>query len=252
MINRLKYYSSRTSLVLLVVILGAFTSPFKPIDTSLKEVKIVFDKMNELGTNGKTCYLNYQVKALLNEKDKQGNNIVSSSKIEMMTAAKNSWLFSDKMNIYRDQKTTITVLPTQKVIYLADAVVGKKEERLYDKLSVLQDSIFKCAEKVETLEVKNKPFNKVVTLYLNPKMSQFLELKKVVYCINTTSNTLHKVDLEYMPDKQYKTLEYVFTNMDYDYKKTNISVPVTTLFFEKKNKLKAEYTGYKVIDNRKK
>jgi len=225
---------------------------FNVVDPCLKEVRAVFDRMNETTASGKVFHLNYGIKAVLNEKDKQEKNIISASSIEMLTSNKYSWILSEQMKVYKDNINTITVLPQRKLIYLSDAVMGAKDENMYTKLKQLQDTIFKNSEKVECVNVTGQLYNKTVTLFLNSKISQALEMKKVTYYINSTENTLQRVFVEYIPNKQYKTLDYVFTDADFDYTKVNIAVPVEQLLYSGKGLLKQEYKGYEVIENRKK
>ena len=246
----LKYSTNifvKFSLLLITVVL---VMSFKSNDPCLNEVRAVFEKMNQAPQNGKIVYVPYSVKAVLNEKDKEEKNIESASDIEMFSSNKHSWILSKQMNVYKDGEYTMTVLPDRKQIYLTDAVV-EKDDNMFSKLKQLQDTLFNNCEKVLCVDAQGVGYDKTIILFLNSKFSQFLEMKKVVYYINSSEKILHRVYVEYAPEKQYKSIDYVFGTADYDYKKTNISASVEQLLYVGKT-VKQEYKGYQIIDNRKK
>jgi hypothetical protein len=225
---------------------------FQIKDPALLEVRQVFDKLNEVAGGSKVSYINYSVISKLKEKDGSGNNITNSGVFELISTAKQNRIYNKDMIVLKDQTNTFTILPSRKVIYISDAVIGKKEERLYEKLKVLQDTIFKNALKVTTELVKGKSYDKIVNVVLNDKIGKYLAMKQVAYYINTQNKTLKKVFVEYLPDQQFITLEYNFNETNFDYKKADMTIPVKNLVFESGKNLKKDYLDYKVIDNRNK
>src|SRR4051812_46957332 len=116
---------------------------FQESETCLKEVRAVFDKLNDASNLVKhVSYMNYTVTSVAAEKDNDGKNIVSSGSFEMISSSKENRIYSKEMVVLKGQENTFTVLPGRKMIYISDAVIGKKDENLYDKLKILQDTIF--------------------------------------------------------------------------------------------------------------
>lgn len=235
----------------LLLILSACCLSFGIIDPCLLEVRQVFDKLNEVSINSKeVSYLNYTV--ISTSKDAAGKSFVSKGVFEMISTSKQNRIYSKDMIVLKDQSNTFTIMPSRKMIYISDAVIGKKDENLYDKLKILQDTIFKNTTKVDCESVKGQLYNKIVTVFLNDKLSSFIDIKKASYYINSDDKTLKKVFVEYVSNKQFETIEYVFNETNFDYKKADMSVPVRKLVYENNTTLKKEYESYKVIDNRKK
>ncbi len=235
------------------LLLMSFTTSNTSSKAALTEVSKIFDKLNLSASEGKNvCYLNYTVTAKLNSKETNGQNIISTSQFELITNKNQSRIISKEMMVLKDEENTITILPSRKMIYLADAVNGNKNENLYAKLKPLQDSIFKHSEKVETEDVKGKTYNKIITIQLDQKMANFIDIESASYYINTDTQVLNKVVVNYLPNKQYQQLEYNFNEVSFNYNKVNMQAPVKKQVFEHGKNLKKEYQDFKVIDNRKK
>ncbi|MFL5763621.1 MAG: hypothetical protein ACJ77K_06735 [Bacteroidia bacterium] len=226
-------------------------SSFNRDQNGYMEVRTAFDKMNDAVTGGNVFHINYSVKAVLNEKDKDNKNIVNSSEIEMYTTSSNSWILSKEAKIYKDNSNTITVLPDKKLIFFSDGAPAKKDEYIYAKLKQIQDTIFSNSKVVEATDVQGMPWNKKVRVVPNDKISHLLEMKTITYYLNTNDNSLKRVYVEYLPDKQFVTLDYLFTGIDYNCSKINMKQPAINMVYSGK-KLKSEFEDFKVIDNRKK
>lgn len=218
----------------------------KPDTDCLRDVKKVFDVMNQTVVDGNVCYLKYTVITGSSTEDENERTF------EMITTKSKSHLYSKEMIILKDEKHTFSILPTRKIIYWADVVPLKKGEHLYDQLSMLQDSIFKNVKKLECLDVAEKPYTKIVSIDLNDKMSAFLGIRRASYYINDVTNLLSKVVVFYLPGNQHERLEYNFKEIDLDYKKSDMNVPVQKLVFENEQKLQTAYQGFQIKDNRKK
>jgi hypothetical protein len=230
----------------------AFGPPSKTEKQYLSRVSGIFDKLNAAASNSKNaCYINYTVTAQLNAKNNKEKNLQSKSTYELISFKGQSRVSSPEVIVLKDEKNTFTILPSRKTIYWADAVKGKKNDNIYGKLKQMQDTIFNNATKVECAEVSGKAYDQVITIYLNDKIANYIDIRKVVYHINAKQGLLNKVYVEYLPDRQYEKVEYAFNEMDLDYTKADMSTPVKALVFDGKS-LQKQYLGYKLIDNRKK
>lgn len=235
---------------ILLVILGF---SFKVTDPCLLEVKAVFDKLNTMPASPKEAsYLHYTVIATLTDKNANGAASTNKSDFEMYASSRQNRVYSKEMILLKDQQATYAILPSRKMIYVSDAVKGKKDESLYDKLKVLQDTIFRNAENVECTTEQGKVHNKIVAITLNKKMSEYIDIKKVCYYINTTDNTLKRVYVEYLNNKKFSSLDYIFNKTEFNITRVDMTKPVQTLVFGSNNQLLSDYKAFKVIDNRKK
>ncbi len=219
--------------------------------TCLTKVKKVFDAMNEAVVNNKVCYLKYVITSNLSTTNENKKNVVSTGTFEMITSKSQSRVYSKEMVVLKDEKNTFSILPSRKMIYWSDAVPSEKGDQLYDHLSQLQDSIFKNVQQVECINVKDKAHTKMVSIYLNEKMSSFLGIRKATYFFNEQTSVLNKVEVIYLPGNTYERLTYDFTEVNLDYKKEDMHVPVEQLVFENGKKMQKAYLGYQVKDNRK-
>jgi len=240
----------RSSAVLISTLLLLLFSGMRSDTVCLTNVKAVFNRMNEAVQKKQICYLKYVVTTRLGSAS-SGKDQVHTGTFEMITSNKQTRLYSKEMIVLKDEKTIFSILPSRKVIYWSDAAPLKKGEQAYDQLSVLQDSIFKNAEKVECTEVTGKAYTKVISVTLNKRMSTYLGISNASYFINDATQMLHQVTVNYLPGNAYESLVYDFQELNLDYKKTDMSKPVQELIFEK-GKVRPEYAGYTINDNRKK
>jgi hypothetical protein len=244
--------------ILLLVFLCPGLMSFGPPTTTEKQhlarVSEFFDKLNTAAKADKNaCYIDYTVTAHLGAKAGKGKNTVSKSSFKLLSSRYQSRVYSQVMVVLKDEKNTFMIIPSRKMIYWSDAISGKKEENLYTRMKQIQDTIFSNVKKVECMEVKdNKAYDQVITLELNEKASRFFDIQKAVYYLNSKTGMISRVYLEYLPDRQYKKLEYDFNEIVLHYDKENISTPVQKLVFENDKDLQKQYLGYKLIDNRKK
>lgn len=237
----------------IIIILSIVSCSFKAGNVCLSEVRAVFDKLNTVPSSLKEAsYIHYTVTSVSGSKAGQEKPIVSKADFEMYASAKQNRVYTKEMVLLKDQQNTFAILPSRRMIYISDAVTGKKDESLYNRLKVLQDTLFRNTETVECESAEGKPYNKIVHITLNKKIADYLDIKKVSYYINTTDNTLKRVFIEYLDKKNLTSLDYVFNKTEFNHKKVDMSEPVKNLVFGSDKKLSVAYRDFKVIDNRKK
>jgi hypothetical protein len=237
----------------LVIIIAIGLCSFKAGENQLKEIRSVFDRLNTLpSSENESCYMQYTVISVANNKTMDNKPLISKADFEVYASEKQNRIYNREIIVLKDQSNTFTILPSRKTIYISDAVVGKKNETLYDKLKVIQDTVFANAEKIESEKVIDKEYNKVISISLNKRLSNYLEIKKISYYIQSETKTLKRVFVEYIENKPYVSVDYLFTKTDFACKKEDMSKSVKKLVYEKSNKLINAYRGFKVVDNRKK
>ncbi|MCD6020135.1 MAG: hypothetical protein K0S53_3256 [Bacteroidetes bacterium] len=237
----------------LIILTAIALCSFKSGENQLKEIRSVFDRLNTLPSSSKeSCYMHYTVISVANNKEMSNKPLVSKADFEVFASEKQNRIYNREIIVLKDQSNTFTILPSRKTIYISDAVVGKKNETLYDKLKVIQDSVFANAEKIETEIVKDKAYNKIISITLNKRLSSYLEIKKISYYIQSEEKLLNRVFVEYIENKPYVSVDYIFNKTDFACKKEDMSESVKKLVFVKNNKLIEAYRGFKVIDSRKK
>lgn len=237
----------------IIILIAISFCSFKAGENQLKEIRSVFDRLNTMPDSPEeSCYMHYTVTSVANNKAIDGKPLVSKADFELYASQKQNRVYNREITVLKDQSNTFTILPSRKMIYISDAVVSKKNENLYDKFKVMQDSIFANAEKVESENVSDKTYNKIISILLNKRMSNYLEIKKISYYIHSGNKTLHRVFIEYLQNKNYISNDYVFNKTEFNCKKEDMSEPVKKLVFTKGNKLSNVYRNYKIIDSRKK
>ncbi|MDI9342121.1 MAG: hypothetical protein QM534_16225 [Sediminibacterium sp.] len=226
---------------------------FKPVSPEFTEIRDVFNRLNTAPTPEKeSTLIRYQVTSVSKSPEKNGTAITNKSTFELFASRKQNRVYSQDMIVLKDQETTFAILPSRKMIYISDAVTGKKDENIYSRLRTLQDTIFGNAEQVTTQKVKEQPHDKIIHITLNKRMSGFLGIKKIQYYINSSDKTLKRVFIEYGNGNPLISLDYVFTQTVFHCKEQDMSIPVKKLVFQSAKTALPVYADYKVIDNRKK
>jgi hypothetical protein len=228
-----------------------FSLSFIVDDACINSIRRVFDEMNKSASANKVTYLKYNVITTLSVKDKNDKYIVNDSEFEVISSNNRARIYGKEMIVYRDEKNTFSILPQKKIIYWTNSYINKNNNDVYKNLKIMQDSVFLNNERVDCKDIKGQPYNKEITIFLGKKVKTSMKINSVTYCLNTSKKSLSNVSMVYMPNQPYQKNVYVFKEQNFDYKKENLNTPSIDLVFENKNKLKKQFEGYKIIDNRK-
>lgn len=226
---------------------------FRPVamDPCLQEVEAIFKNMySNLPVNGKVTYVNYEIITRLRAQGKTAVEEVKKTDVKMYTGEQNYRFISSDVSVFQDKQYTFTVIHSKKNIYWAESGIAANKDERMKQVKDLQDSLFRSYQKVMCTSDANGI--KHIALIPNKKWTDVMQISSVDYYIHSTKKEMIKQVINYTTSKKIKSVEYFFKEVVYDYKKMDLSGSVKSLFLASDVKLKAPYTGYKLIDVRKK
>lgn len=240
-------------IVALIYAFAAFTVWRAPVmDPCLKEVDAIFKSMyGQLPQKGKVVYVNYEI--VTTSRARSEKEEVKRIGIKTYAGEKQNRFISDEMEVYQDEEYAFTVIPSRKTIYWAQSAKAKNTDDRLTQMKKLQDTLFHHCERATCMPVTNEAgATKLVTLFPNKKWAELTQIESVEYYLNVEKKEIVKQVIRYGKYKTLKSVEYIFKETNYDYKGMNLTRPVKELFISGKSKLVAPYSGYQLIDVRKK
>jgi hypothetical protein len=158
---------------------------------------------------------------------------------------------SAEMNVFQDEKDAFIVLPHKKLILRNDAALKQQGDASMDKYLALYDSLLNYSRITKNIAVKSKGYDRQISIEVDEKGQYLFKIKKADYFVNTTTRSIKKVRMYY--GDSFKSsiayVDYLINDLEYNYKRKHLSDNVETAFLTN-NKLKENFKGYKLIDNR--
>lgn len=222
-----------------------------PMDPCLQEIDAIFDAMyDHLPQNDQVAFVSYEV---VTTSRPQGPKEQAESRRSMVRtyAGQQQYRFiSDDIEVYQDQQESFTVIPARRTIYRSHSgVKGKGDERLR-QMKQLQDTLFLHADHTSCTKLNTTGgADKLVTLFPAKKWTELTQIASVDYYLNSDKKTLVRQVIHYTNLKKLKSVEYIFREIDYNYKQVSLRQPVKSLFMDG-GKLRQRYAGYQLVDVR--
>lgn len=177
-----------------------------------------------------------------------------SSTIEVWTKNKLVEVKSPQMQVYQDSKDAFIILPLKHLIVRNDADTIKNAEMNGKKMLAMYDSLLRYSSISASEKVKATGYDKHIAIKVNEKGQEMFGVSKADYWIDSNARTIKKVRICYAAESaqynaQISYVDYMINKMEYDHKGKKLSNNVA-LNFLKNNKLKENYKGYTLVDNR--
>lgn len=222
-------------------------------ESCLKEVKMIFNKMNAtVPQQNKVYHFKYELSTTLNNKGKDGKNMTNTSEIEIITSKDQKWFLSKDISVYQDKVNCFTVVHGKKMIYWSDMTKDNPKEDKMARFKKVQDTLLKQSDVVSCSAYDKEDISKVVVLKPKPKLASYIEVKQVTYYINSAKQEIKKIKVEYPSNKDILSVLFSFKENDFDYQKEKLNTPIKNLFINSKGSLQKVYEGYQLLDIRNK
>lgn len=237
---------------LFIAIFMAFKPLPKEMDPCLKQVDNIFKKMyTTLPKNNRVVFVNYQLVTVLRAQSKQEKEEVNTTDIKIYSGEKQYRFFSKDIIVYQDEKYTFTIIPSKRIVYWANAALDKNIQRRLTTAQNLQDTLFHNYEKVncKTIEQDGKTC-KLVTLIPNKNWASLTQVAYIDFYLSADGTQVLKEKMVYTTAKKMKSVEYIFNEVNYDYKKIDLKNSAQSNVLQSSSKLLPAYAGYQLIDVR--
>ncbi|MGB0522469.1 MAG: hypothetical protein ACPGJS_05890 [Flammeovirgaceae bacterium] len=210
-------------------------------------------RMNAFGLpTGKQVYYMHSTTTLEPNSDKVKAHFALSPKdieVSIMVSKHFMAYQSSYIEVYQDEAESYTVIHPQKTIICAkknaSASAASKQD-FAKSLGKVQQDLLQLTEvsKCETGTWKGKPIQ-VIELETTKEGQQKYNIKKLIYFYDTTSQSVVKQWIEYVPDHKYKRQIATYHQLDLNYK-GQVAKQARSRIFTAKNQLHKSYQGYKL------
>lgn len=226
--------------------LASFALVAQNPDDCKQMIKRVYQQLeNQYSTRGEgVFYLEYTSKILLPE---EKDWVITNVKVYSNQAK--SYLVSNEVAVYEDQHTSLSIIPSNKIIYLRDFVQDPMKENRLKELAFFQDSMLIHSE-VSFCQTLNNG-NKKIQLNLTKSGKKLFHAESASFTLDLKSNTLKQVEINYLSDYKIREMILVFNEVDDNYHTTLLSAPLMSQIYEPNGNLKEQYRGYRIYDSRK-
>jgi|GEM_PF-3104065 len=214
-------------------------------------VRSIYRDMNRHPSGEQVFYFNLTVKSTLRSvKDPAQRESVSD--VELFVSAKQAHYLSKQVEVYTDGDDMFTVLPSRKTIYWSDSDRDRQRDELIRSKSMLQDSLLAMCTQVEDKAISQDGADRLVVLTPNEKARKIFGVRKVFFYINGKTRSIRKVQIEKTEAGPVDRIELIYHKIDLAYAGRPLKKPVRSLFVKGKSALLPAYSGYRLIDSRKK
>jgi|CXWL01.1.fsa_nt_gi hypothetical protein len=234
---------------------------FAQNDACMAELKSIYKKYKDITATGipkdKVYYMNYSVNTATEDSTSTG---ILTSVVETWMDKENLEVRSKEMEVYQNGKEAFIVFPAKKMVVHNDAVSmdAKKTGNKVKRMQFIQDTLFSMSRIsfCGNVNSTNGIFKRVV-LQVNDKGRTMTNIGKITFDINEKTKEFESIKIQYSPKSKglpgdVVWVEYVFNDVSFDYKGKEWPDNLSKNFLRSSSQLKEKYTGYELVDNRKK
>ncbi len=213
-------------------------------DHCLKEIFDIEESMSLKGdtsVKNKTVFMNYTVK------NTDWDDQTITSNIKMYKNEQYLHFFSEQVNIYRDEKEVVIVLPIQKVIIISSTTTRLNNYKMSDSFLEMRKEFMDSCQVVRCESAGGQ--NKLIALKVDPtKVDPSIKMKDIIYEYNNEAKKITSVKVNYQSD--YKIKQMFTTYKAIEIGSVYSFFPARRAVSDKKGNLLGKYAGYEIIDNR--
>lgn len=185
------------------------------------------------------------------------NNETKNVETELLMNANKMAMQSSEMEVYQDEKHLVTVIPSEKKIYLADRPSDKESKNTAQTLSMFRDTLLfsRCAiRECQDIRENNKSLKRIV-LVLKPEfkvtMQKRYPVESIELLIDTRTNTPYRYTTYFTDKYTLTSLTLAFHKVDFQTTTDKLSFRAGEKYLTSNQKLRPAYNSYTVIDVRK-
>lgn len=167
-------------------------------------------------------------------------------RIQILLSKDNFQYKSKLLDIYYDTNYTCYILKNQKVIMIGKSKPRSGNDLYLEKIAILRDSIIAQCNLFSCKHLNVGKGSTEIILIPPPKVKKEMSIEKLKFIFSDIDQSL--VRSEILSVENNTIINYNKLNLDYT--ETEINKNTEFAIFSSKNKLKDQYTGYQLIDNR--
>lgn len=196
---------------------------------------------------GKALYLNYEVSTLMND----GPFTMTA---ELYSNEQKSWFISKEAEVYQDNSTTVSILPSGKTIFISDFTGKEEKEAKIKQLSFIQDTLFQLCKvsfcgKGEAGDGKEY---KKITLKLSEEGRKLFKAEWMDFYVDERKEQLKEVYVKHIPGHPVKEMNVRFNKMEITAPPEKLNGSLLAQVLDENGRIKPMYKNYKLTDNRSK
>ncbi|MES2286131.1 MAG: hypothetical protein V4547_10615 [Bacteroidota bacterium] len=223
----------------------------EPGNACIEEVYRIYKGMKLEDINKGNVYINYTQITHLKQVNVSDPGL-SKTNVEFIVGKNQMHYKSDEISVYMDSVDNFTVVPIRKIVFWSNSLLEKGKKERVNGFNILQDSLFSVCKLINCRQEYNveEGYNKIVEMAPVERATKLFQYRKVVFYINTETQTIKKIYLEFLPKFEYTGIELIYNKIEKNYLKENLNSPVKKIFVSANNQLKGDYKDYKLVDNR--
>ena len=202
-------------------------------------------------SEGEAWHLRYSVAAT-----NRDDGSVQVSEADIVMTATGMQLVSDEMEVYQDEKTAVTVLPSEQTIYVADR--GKVDtQKWMDMFNAFRDSIvFSYCDVVACREVHAPDGAKLtqITLAVKPdaagRINKRYPVRSFVIEFDRETNRIDNYTTNFIEPYILESMTVTLREIDYNYNSDKLPATAGGKYLAADYKVRPAYNSYTVVDMR--
>lgn len=193
----------------------------------------------------KVQYCRYTIKNITREKNA---SLPEAVDIEMKSSGDKVLLHTSVMDIYVDKEKTLLVYPVKKLVIVSDTPdnpdkLSEQRSIVGMQKAIIDSCVFKACRMVSQSGVDYRMLEFEASEVLKDK-----GIAQLTYYLNDKSGNLDRMIISYDERSTLRRQEYLFLEVNYDYKKEKIK-PIERYVFNESGKLLDKYEGFQIVDN---
>lgn len=229
----------------------SFAAGFLPAqkngDDCMAWLRKVYSSMeqNYHPSGDKAFYFSYSV----NTQMKDGSYEMSA---ELFSNNKKSWFISKEVEVYQDNSTTVSILPSRKMIYISDFTGKEKKEAQLKQLSFIQDTLFSLSKVTfcERVKTEDQKEYKKLTLKLSAEGRKLFKVETMDFYVDEKKEQLKEVYVKYASGHTMKEMTVKFNEMKIVAHAEKLEGNLLSQVIDGNGNPKVAYKDYKITDNR--
>ena len=192
----------------------------------------------------------YKMKYNMSYEFRDNNTPNQSVDATLIMSLSKSFYYSNVLNLFADKNNGFMVMPLQRQIIWGPGNKGSTELDKMNTLLSFQDTLIEVSS-VESCKLNVIQGDSIlqISLLIPKSIQEPTGIDKLVLKYSYKRKMMESVVCQYVSNKELKRVTVTYYELDFDYE-GNFNETAYQKVFKSKGKLREEYRGFEVIDNR--
>ncbi len=218
----------------------------------IEEVHRIYKSMKLEELDNGNVYMNYTQITHFKRKN-LADPATSETNVEFIVGKNQIHYKRNEIAVYIDSIDNFTVIPIRKMVFWSNSLLEQGKKERVKGFNILQDSLFSVCNLISCKQQEynaEEGYDKIIQMAPVERATKVFPYRRVVFYINTKTQSIKKLYLEFLPKFDYTSIELIYHKIELNYLKENLKTPVKKIFVSANNQLKGDYKDYKLVDNR--